>query len=158
MKTLIISSMRKDHQPSDYISYTDLHLGSRVRLTLHFLMKASEDMATTFCLANLQVSVKESSLKSKKQHKIQCSNQEVFEINKIQSVHESFSWAIPLYFRFASREKQSNPYRFFNVFYAEHVEQLTDICEQLRPGRGWFSEDSWTISVSDLQISSFFFK
>lgn len=83
--------MRKEHQPSDYISYTHLHLDSRIRLTLQFLMNASKDMVTAFSLANMQISMKESSLKNKKQDKIQCSNQEVFKGNKIQSVHESFS-------------------------------------------------------------------
>lgn len=55
-------------------------------------MKASEDfLVTAFCLANPQISVEESSRKNKKQDKIQCSNQEVFKMNKIQSVSESFS-------------------------------------------------------------------
>lgn len=87
----IISSTRKKHQSSVYISYTDLHLGCSVRLTLQFLMNISEDMVTAFSLVNLQISVKESSLKNKKQDKIQCSNQELFKVNKIQSAHESFS-------------------------------------------------------------------
>lgn len=74
-------------------------------------------MVTAFSLANLQISVNESSLKNKKQDKIQCSNQEVFKVNKIQSVHENFSWKTPLYFCFANREKNNEIQTGFLMYF-----------------------------------------
>lgn len=173
--SLLVSSMGKGYHTSDYISYTDLQLGSRVKLTFWFLVHSLWGhgkliLPLQTCryewriVVQVKVNLPDAVPSLKKQDKIQCLNQELLNQNQIQdsgqSVRETFSWATPLYFCFLTRKKKkkkSNLYGFFQwIFWrACRAADWHPQTAEAREEGGGFCEGSWTVfnCITNLQIS-----